>query len=267
MRGHVTERGSGLSAQRRLAPAHGGMRRSFPVEAMEARSLLSFSPVSDINAQPAPPTLTIVAAEGFAYFPHDDGVHGLELWRSDGTPAGTELVKDVLPGPDGSGPANLGIVGRRLFFKVEDGNGNQQLADVGVSSAIPASAHTDATARRKGPGHREVTVKANANTGLAAPEVFYLGNLTGETGDPESPLRVTTTDLSRMLPALFSEAGVSSPYDHNRDGRVSVHDFAIARAGLGRALGAPGPMSLPMTAPPPAAASLEVQRVWDETEG
>ena len=33
----------------------------------------------------------------------DDGVHGLELWLSDGTESGTNLVKDVYPGEQAGG--------------------------------------------------------------------------------------------------------------------------------------------------------------------
>jgi ELWxxDGT repeat protein len=38
------------------------------------------------------------AADGTLLFAANDGVHGVELWRSDGTPAGTMLVKDIRPG-------------------------------------------------------------------------------------------------------------------------------------------------------------------------
>ena len=47
-------------------------------------------------------------------------MHGVELWRSDGTAAGTTLVKDIDPGTGNSHPSNMVVIGDRVFFVASD---------------------------------------------------------------------------------------------------------------------------------------------------
>ena len=63
----------------------------------------------------------LTAVGGTLYFTANDGVHGQELWQSDGTEAGTVLVKDIRPGGDGSSPDYLAFVNGALFFAANDG--------------------------------------------------------------------------------------------------------------------------------------------------
>src|SRR5215218_9505887 len=58
----------------------------------------------------------LVDVGGTVFFTASDGIHGEELWRSDGTRTGTVRVKDINPGVDGSGPSSLTAVGGTLFF-------------------------------------------------------------------------------------------------------------------------------------------------------
>ena len=69
----------------------------------------------------------LVAVAGTVFFPGDDGVHGLELWHSDGTPAGTGMVADLWPGPKGSNPqaSAAAAAGSRLFFVAANDQGCQ----------------------------------------------------------------------------------------------------------------------------------------------
>lgn len=56
---------------------------------------------------------------GKLYFAADDGIHGPEIWKTDGTPGGTQLFKDIFPGENGSSPRELLAVGDTLFFSAE----------------------------------------------------------------------------------------------------------------------------------------------------
>src|SRR5262249_19238594 len=49
----------------------------------------------------------VAVSAGAYYFPAYEPSTGLELWKSDGTAAGTMLVKDLVPGPDPSWPRFL----------------------------------------------------------------------------------------------------------------------------------------------------------------
>lgn len=55
------------------------------------------------------------------YFTATDRDHGTELWRTDGTSAGTVLVKDINTGILDSDPANLVVLGSTVYFSADDG--------------------------------------------------------------------------------------------------------------------------------------------------
>ncbi len=57
-----------------------------------------------------------VDVTGELYFSANDGVHGQELFKTNGTQAGTELVSDIIPGSTGSNPSNLTNVSGTLYF-------------------------------------------------------------------------------------------------------------------------------------------------------
>lgn len=64
----------------------------------------------------------LTSHNGLLYFTAKEGTYGEEMWRSDGTLAGTIPVTDAIrPGSDGSSPEHLKSTGLGLFFSAEDG--------------------------------------------------------------------------------------------------------------------------------------------------
>ena len=92
--------------------------------------------VKDINPGPGSfllqdPVVMKVGTKRFLFFPANDGTSGWELWRSDGTAAGTKRVKDIVTGAESSSPFHLTVmkVGtkRILFFTARDATSGREL--------------------------------------------------------------------------------------------------------------------------------------------
>ena len=81
---------------------------------LTARGEVAGEPGFDGAASSSPHELTSLGAN--LYFVATDVAHGFELWRSDGTPGGTRLVRDIEPGPADSFPWPLIAAGDLLLF-------------------------------------------------------------------------------------------------------------------------------------------------------
>lgn len=60
-------------------------------------------------------------ADGIFYFAASDPAHGWELWRTDGTPAGTFRLTDVCPGACDSNPSGMQLFQGEVYFAADDG--------------------------------------------------------------------------------------------------------------------------------------------------
>ena len=63
------------------------------------------------------------------YFTADDGENGEELWVSDGTPQGTQLLADIYPGSDSANSYNwyLTELNDQLYFTANNGKNGEEL--------------------------------------------------------------------------------------------------------------------------------------------
>ncbi|MCX8037753.1 MAG: hypothetical protein N3D11_12050 [Candidatus Sumerlaeia bacterium] len=78
--------------------------------------------VRDINTKTsASSAWQYVGMDGVVYFTADDSWSGEELWKTDGTAAGTVLVQDIYPGEHSSSVNYLVGMNGMLYFSANDG--------------------------------------------------------------------------------------------------------------------------------------------------
>ncbi|MCH8046032.1 MAG: pre-peptidase C-terminal domain-containing protein [Planctomycetes bacterium] len=88
----------------------------------------------------------------------------------------------------------------------------------------------------------QITLRATIDTGLTEPDVFYVGNVVGDTGLGNQPDLVLVDQADRAATrsnsrSFFSPAPIDFPFDFNRDGLVDGVDRAIVRANLSAGIG------------------------------
>ena len=76
---------------------------------------------SSMNNDRFYPTFSVI--ENKLYFMADDGIHGMELWVSDGTSQGTTMVKYIFSGTYSSFPSNFVFSNNSIYFKAKDESG------------------------------------------------------------------------------------------------------------------------------------------------
>ncbi|MES1240575.1 MAG: ELWxxDGT repeat protein [Acidobacteriota bacterium] len=139
--------------------------------------------VKDINLEPEPASSDpneFAALGSVALFAADDGLSGEELWRSDGTGAGTWQVADLCPGECSGGPRPFATTGSLEFFAAREEDDPISGPTLWVTDGTPSGTFrlTDSSLRLAG---RAVWV--------AGPDVLYF-----PATDPEHGVELWRTD-------------------------------------------------------------------------
>jgi ELWxxDGT repeat protein len=162
------------------------------------------------------------------FFEANDGATGRELWKSDGTEAGTVRVKDILPGDGSSYPGSLTNVNGMLVFRARDGTSGDELwksdgtesGTVLVKDISPGSARSVPRLLTNVNG----TLFFEADDGIHGRELWKLVDLPDLPGDTNGDGRVSLDDLNNVR-NHFGQSGAGVIGDTNGDGVVNVDDL------------------------------------------
>jgi ELWxxDGT repeat protein len=201
------------------------IRRNALAESLESRLFLSASLVKDINTTQLVRLSSsgmVAAGANTVLLSQDDGVAGWELYKTDGTVAGTVLVKDIWPGRDNSLPRWLTHAGgNTIFFTADDGtNGVELWKSDGTAAGTVMVKDINPGAAASNPGELvniNGTVFFSANDGANGVELWKsdgteAGTMlvediyTGTTGFPAAPASSAPSQLINNNGTLYFRA-------------------------------------------------------------
>ena len=253
---------------------------TIPIDATLTLSLLAENDSQitlrgQIVARGAAPVVSVAGRHVFYNNSVFDGNSAAADANDDGA---IDPAKSPLPAGGTPGPANVtsytkGVNGLLIDVAnlAPDGPANLGLNDVSVRTTSPAAPNTFSAGPapasvtvRPGAGAGgsdrvtviwadgaitnrwvEVTLLANADTDLAAPDVLRIGNLVG---DADGSRTVNLGDFGALRQAFGQGATPDARADFNRDGTVNLADFGTLRSNFSRSLPLP-----PAAAPSPTA--------------
>ena len=186
------------------------------------------------------------------YFSADDGENGKELWVSDGTAEGTQMLLDIYPGYDygyvnSSSPREFVEFDNKLYFSANDGENGRELwvsdgTAEGTSLAENINLKIDTYGNDFGSNPRDLTVVGDellfaADDGEVGGELFKLTIDRSQDTDDENDLELpkqATLVIGRGEDVLNGGVGddtlIGSDVDEEIIGR-SGDDYLIGRGG------------------------------------
>ncbi len=92
--------------------------------------------LKDINPSGSSNISNFTYNYNIAFFTADDGVHGEELWTTDGTPSGTRMLTDMRPGFMSSVFSNVAIINGKILFSATNGSCGAELFEADLSTLL-----------------------------------------------------------------------------------------------------------------------------------
>jgi ELWxxDGT repeat protein len=177
----------------------------------------------------APKNFTNVG--GMLYFSASETNSGIELWKSDGTTAGTVRVRDIFPGQTPSNPSSLtNVLGTLYFGATTAARGFQLWKSDGTDAGTVAVEDFEAAIGWQSPGPIVTTndrAFVLANTDSYGQEIWVASLF--DPGDYNRDGQVTPTDHAFWSTHFGATTGLGLQADGNRDGVVDAADYNIWR--------------------------------------